>query len=186
MDFGKESRKSRASTSRGGRLAIAFLALFFCFSNAHGAQNVLLAWDASKSSTVAGYFLYCGNENAMYTNKIDIGNNTTASISGLQEGQTYHFAVTAYNSAGVESALSSDVSYITPGLIRLLGEMNANSMGMEFPVAPGHWYEVQASTDMQTWTTIGQTGVATSNVWTQFSDSQAGQFSTRFYRLVLH
>ncbi len=135
---------------------------------------------------MAGYFLYCGSENGMFTNKIDIGNNTTASVSGLQEGETYHFAVTAYNSTGVESALSSDVAYLTPGVIRLLGAMNANSMGMEFPVAPGHWYEVQASTDMQTWMTIDKTGVATSNVWTQFSDSQAGQFSTRFYRLVLH
>jgi len=188
MDFGKESRKSRASTSRGGRLGIVLLALFFCLSNVHGSQNVRLAWNASQSSTVAGYFLYCGSDNGTgtYTNKIDIGNNTTASVSGLQEGQTYHFAVTAYNSAGVESAPSSDVSYITPGLIRLLGLMNANSMGMEFPVAPGHWYEVQASTNMQTWTTIGQTSVATLNVWTQFSDSQAVQFSTRFYRLVLH
>ncbi|HEV2437693.1 MAG TPA: fibronectin type III domain-containing protein [Verrucomicrobiae bacterium] len=186
MDFGKESRKSRASTSRGGRWATVLLALFFCLSNAHGSQIVQLAWNPSQTSTVAGYFLYCVNENGMYTNKIDIGINTTASVSGLQEGQTYHFAVTAYNSAGVESAPSSAVSYITPGLIRLLGEINANAMGMEFPVAPGHWYEVQASTDMQAWSTIGQTGVATSNVWTQFSDPSAGQFPTRFYRLVLH
>ena len=186
MDFGKESRKSSASTSRGGRWGIVSLALFFCFSNAHAAQDVQLAWNASTSLTAAGYFLYCRSENGMYTNKIDIGNNTTASVSGLQEGQTYHFAVTAYNAAGVESAPSSDVTYFTPGLIKLLGAINANSMGMEFPVAPDHWYEVQASTDMQAWTTIGQTGVATSNVWTQFSDAQAGQFSSRFYRLVLH
>jgi hypothetical protein len=186
MDFGKESRKSRASTNRGGRLGPILFTLVFGFNTAHSAQNVQLVWNASKSPTVAGYFLYCGNENGTFTNKIDIGNNTTASVSGLQEGETYHFAVTAYNSAGVESAPSSDVAYLTPGVIRLLGAMNANSMGMEFPVAPGHWYEVQASPDMQTWMTIGQTGVATSNVWTQFSDSQAGQFSTRFYRLVLH
>jgi Fibronectin type III domain len=189
MDFGKESRKSCASTSRGGRWETILLVLIFhfsCFSNALGSQNVHLAWDPPKSLTVAGYFLYCGNEPGVYTNKIDIGNNTTAAVSGLQEGQTYHFAVTAYNSDGVESALSNDTSYLTPGWLRLLGAINFGSLGMEFPVAPGHWYEVQASINMQAWTTIGRTGTATSNAWTQFTDSQAGQFPNRFYRLVLH
>jgi len=162
------------------------LALFLGFSNAPGAQNVRLLWNPSKSPAAAGYFLYYGPEQGVYTNKIDMGSSTTASVSGLREGQTYHFAVTAYNSSGVESALSSDVSYITPGLLRLLGTVNIGSMGMAFPVAPNHWYEVQASEDMQAWTTIGRTDLATSNAWTQFSDPQAGQFSTRFYRLVLH
>jgi len=186
MFLGKESRKSCTSTGRGGRWGILLLALFFCLSNAPGAQNVRLEWNPLKGLAAAGYFLYYGPEKGAYTNKIDMGNSTTASVSGLQEGQTYHFAVTAYNTSGVESTLSSDVSYITPGLLRVLGTMNIGSMGMEFPVAPGHWYEVQASEDMQAWTTIGQTELATSNAWTQFSDPQAGQFSTRFYRLVLH
>lgn len=189
MDVGKESRKSCASTSRGGRWGIVLLALIFyfsCFSNALGTQNVRLAWNPSKSLQAVGYFLYCGTEKGVYTNKIDIGNNTMTFVSGLQEGQTYYFAVTAYNSAGVESPLSNDTSYLTPGWIRLLGMLNLGSMGMEFPVAWGHWYEVQASDNMQTWITIGKTGVATSNAWTQFSDSQAGEFPNRFYRLVLH
>ena len=162
------------------------LALFFAFNNVQGAQNVRLAWNPSKSLGAAGYFLYYGPGTGTYTNKIDMGNSTTASVSGLKEGQTYHFAVSAYNSSGVESSLSSDVSYITPGFLRLLGTVNIGSMGMEFPVAPNHWYEVQASKDLQAWTTIGKTDLATSNAWTQFSDPQAGQFSTRFYRLVLH
>ncbi len=186
MFFGKESRKSCASTGRGGRWVIFLLALFFCFSNAQSAQDVRLAWNPSTSLAAAGYFLYYGTEKGVYTNKIDMGNSTTASVSGLQEGQTYYFAVTAYNSSGIESTPSRDVWYITPGMLRLLGKMNIHSMGMEFPVAPGHWYEVQASENMQAWTTIGQTDMATSNAWTQFSDPQAGQFSTRFYRLVLH
>jgi hypothetical protein len=186
MDFGRESRKGCASTVRGGGWETVLLALVLCLNNAQGAQDVRLAWNPSKSLVAAGYFLYYGTEKGGYTNKIDIGSSTTASVSGLQEGQTYYFAVTAYNSSGVESIPSSDISYITPGMLRLLGKMNINSMGMEFPVAPGHWYEVQASENMQAWTTIGQTDMATSNAWTQFLDPQAGQFSTRFYRLVLH
>jgi hypothetical protein len=186
MYFGGKSRKSCASTRRGGRWGTVLLALFFCFGNAQGAQNVRLAWNPSRGLAVAGYFLYYGTENGVYTNRIDIGNNTTASVSGLREGETYHFAVAAYNSVGVEGFPSDDVSYITPGALALLGKMNFNSMGMKFPVAPGHWYEVQATENLQAWTTIGRTDMATSNAWTQFLDPQAGQFSTRFYRLVLH
>jgi len=186
MDFGKESRKSCASTGRGGGWVTVLLAVVLLCNNAQGDQSVSLAWNPSSNSAVAGYFLYYGPEAGVYTNRIDIGNNTATSVSGLQEGQTYHFAVSAYNSIGIESALSSDVPYITPGALTLLGATNFNSMSMKFPVSPGHWYEVQASVDMQTWTTIGQTAVATSNVWTQFTDPQAGEFPTRFYRLVLH
>lgn len=165
---------------------MVLLTLVLLGNNAQGAQSVSLAWNPPQNSAVAGYYLYYGSEAGVYTNRINIGNNTTASVSDLQEGQTYHFAVTAYNSAGIESTPSNDISYITPGLLALLGPTNSNSMLMEFPVAPSHWYEVQASEDMQTWTNIGQTAVATTNAWTQFTDSQAGQFSTRFYRLVLH
>lgn len=184
MFFGKESRNSCTAQRRSWEVALLAVVLF-CH-NARSAQNVDLAWNSSSNSSVAGYFLYCGSQAGVYTNRINIGNNTTALISGLQEGQTYHFAVSAYNSEGTESPLSSDLTYITPGAIKLLSPTNSSSMNMEFPVAPDHWYAVQASTDMQTWTTIGQTAVATSNAWTQFTDPQAGQFSTRFYRLVLH
>ena len=151
-----------------------------------GAQTVQLAWDTPQNSTAAGYVLYYGTACKAYSNRVDLGTNTVATVPNLQEGETYYFAVTAYNSAGVESAFSSETSYITPGLLNLVGGTNSNAANMEFPVACGHWYEVQASADFKTWTTIGQTAVAVSNVWTQFSDPQAGQFPKRFYRLVLH
>lgn len=57
---------------------------------------------------------------------------------------------------------------------------------IQFPVEPGHWYEVQATTDLQSWTTVWQTDVADANVWLQFADPEAGAFSSQFYRLVLH
>ena len=102
MDFCKESRKSCASTGRGGGWGMVLLAAVLLCNNAQGDQNVSLAWNPPQGSTVAGYFLYCGPEAGLYTNRINIGNNTTTSVSGLREGQTYHFAVTAYNSAGIE------------------------------------------------------------------------------------
>jgi len=186
MMFWEASRNSRAANGANRAIVVVLLAAVLICNSARSVQNVSLAWNSSSNSSVTGYFLYCGSQPGVYTNRINIGNNTTASISGLLEGQTYHFAVSAYNSTGTESPLSGDLTYITPGAITLLSPTNSSSMNMAFPVAPNHWYEVQASVDLHTWTTIGQTAVASSNAWTQFTDPQAGQFSARFYRLILH
>ena len=158
----------------------------FHFNITHADQSVTLGWNASADTNVAGYYVYCGAASRVYTDKNDAGTNTVATISGLQSGQTNYFAVTAYNSAKVESPFSAEVSFIVPGVLQLTQGTNSSSLNIRFPVAPGHWYEVQASVDLKSWTTISQTPTETSNTWIQFSDPQSGQFSKRFYRLVLH
>lgn len=165
---------------------VALLILVLGLVNTHGAQSVQLGWDASQDPAITGYHVYYGTACREYANQVDVGTNTTVTISGLCAGETYYFAVTAYNSAGEESNYSGEIAYITPGVLDMVSSTNLNSASMEFPVAPGHWYEIQASEDLQTWTTIGQTGVATSNVWEQFSDPEAGHYPKRFYRLILH
>jgi hypothetical protein len=86
----------------------------------------------------------------------------------------------------MESALSAEVAFIAPGILRLTQGKNSGSFNIEFPVAPGHWYEVQASVNLKSWTNIGQITTVPSNAWVQFSDPQSSLFSKRFYRLVLH
>jgi hypothetical protein len=39
---------------------------------------------------------------------------TSQEISGLIEGVTYYFAVTAYNAGGIESYFSEEVSFLEP------------------------------------------------------------------------
>jgi hypothetical protein len=79
------------------------------------------------------------------------------------------------------------VAYIVPGELQLNPRVKATDpLGMRFPVASGRWYEVQATADLTSWTTIWQTTAATSNVWVQFQDPKANVFPKRFYRLVLH
>ena len=73
------------------------------------AAQVTLAWDASVSM-VDGYWLYYGPASGSYTARIDVGTATTYTITGLASGQTYYFAVTAYNSSGKESSLSPEIS----------------------------------------------------------------------------
>ena len=87
----------------------AFLCLFLPLHDAH--SQVTLAWNASTSSGVAGYNLCYGTSSGSYSTAVSVGNTTTYTVSGLQGGLTYYFAVSAYDSSGDVSAYSNQVSY---------------------------------------------------------------------------
>jgi len=169
-----------------------FQALFVMFALLAGldcavARSLTFSWNASASPSVTRYNVYYGTTSGSYTNKISVGNVTNATISNLCAGVTYYFTATAVDTNANESGFSNEASFIVPGILTM--GKNANVGGaplIQFPVEPNHWYEVQASSDLQSWSTIWQTSVATSNVWVQFTDTNASAFSSRFYRLVLH
>ena len=187
MSYCCKSRKAVSTISKSqGWGTVLFLLIFFISNIVRAGQSVTLGWNTSTDTNVAGYYIYYGAASGVYTGKNDVGTNIVATVSGLQEGQTNYFAVTAYNTARMESALSAEVSFIVPGVLQLTKGANSSSFNINFPVAPGHWYEVQASVDLKSWTTISQTATETSNTWIQLSDPQSSLFSKRFYRLVLH
>jgi hypothetical protein len=149
--------------------------------------NVTLTWNPSTNSNVAGHNIYYGTTSGNYANEITVGNATSVTISNLNYGSTYYFAATAYDAEGDESGFSNETQYIVPGILNLsAGQHPGDPPTIKFPVAPTHWYEVQASQDLISWTTIWQTSVATSNAWVQFSDPNAGSYKMRFYRLILN
>ena len=164
------------------RKYIVLLALLAGLDRA-AAWNASLGWNASSFSGTAGYNIYYGTVNGVYTGKVNVGNVTSATISNLTAGITYYFAATTLDSNGNESAFSNETSYIVPGILTMSGTAPGH---IQFPVESSHWYEVQASTNLQSWATVWQTGVSTSNSWVQFNDPNTGAFSRRFYRLVLH
>ncbi len=77
-------------------------------------SSVTLAWDANAEPDVTGYRLLYGNASGNYALSQDAGNATTTIIPNLTPGATYFFVVTAYNSAGLESLPSNEVSYLVP------------------------------------------------------------------------
>jgi regulation of enolase protein 1 (concanavalin A-like superfamily) len=83
-------------------------------ASAQTNQTVILAWDSSPDPAVVGYFRYYGSASGTYTNKADAGDVTNATVSGLLQGKTYYFCVTAYDSSGLESLPSTEVSYLVP------------------------------------------------------------------------
>jgi hypothetical protein len=75
------------------------------------AVDVQLAWDPSPSPQATGYLLYYGTASGQYSESVDTGQATTAALSGLQAGQTYYFAVLAYDAAGDYSPFSNEAIY---------------------------------------------------------------------------
>ena len=95
-----------------------------------GAQ-VTVSWDANVETNLAGYRVYHGIASRNYATTTDVGNVTDAIVSGLSPGATYFFAVTAYDTAGLESLFSDEVSYTVPlpnqpPTLNALGNLNIN------------------------------------------------------------
>jgi hypothetical protein len=83
-------------------------------SQTAAAAGVSLAWNANPEADITGYRVSYGTTSGVYQNVVSVGTNPTASISGLNEGTTYFFAVSALNQAGLQSPLSSQISYQVP------------------------------------------------------------------------
>ena len=75
-----------------------------------GAQQLTLAWDASASSAVAGYRLYYGTNTRSYQFVTNTGLMLTQSVVLPHRGRWF-FAATAYDTNGLESDFSSEVSW---------------------------------------------------------------------------
>ena len=75
--------------------------------------NLILTWTANQEPEVAGYKIYVGTTSGTYSfpgSPFVIGEVTSYTISNLPNGQTYFFAISAYDSAGDESPLSAEIS----------------------------------------------------------------------------
>ncbi|MGB7621818.1 MAG: fibronectin type III domain-containing protein [Terriglobia bacterium] len=93
----------------GTYLATAIIILFFISPSVLlVAGDAILTWNPN-TDAVAGYKVYYGTVSHTYGSPIDVGNQTTYTVTGLPTG-TYYFAVTAYNSSQNESGFSNEVS----------------------------------------------------------------------------
>ena len=75
------------------------------------AEDVQLVWDPNTEPDLAGYVVLIGTAPRVYTQSVEVGPaQPFASINGLPGGLTYYFAVRAFNTAGLQSGLSNEVS----------------------------------------------------------------------------
>ena len=90
---------------------ISLVLCFFLSATNSFAGSATLAWDPPDvSADVVGYKIYYGTTSSTYSQIIDVGNMTSYTVTGLTDGQSYYFVVTTYNSSGLESYYSNEVS----------------------------------------------------------------------------
>lgn len=80
---------------------------------ASAAAQVTYTWNPSPTTNVTGYKLYYGVASRTYTNVVDVGAATNATVTQV-EGVLYYAAATAYNGVGIESDFSNETSGRTP------------------------------------------------------------------------
>lgn len=78
------------------------------------AGQITLAWDPSPETNVVAYRIYYGVATGAYTNTVQVGKVTTATVSNLVAGIPYFFAATAVDEVGLESEFSAEVSGTIP------------------------------------------------------------------------
>jgi len=95
------------------RLLLIVATFIFLPSLAYSAE-VTLGWDPNMEPDLAGYKVYYGSSSRGYEFSIDVDNTTTFTVSTLENGRTYYFAATAYDTSDYESEYSNEVVYNTP------------------------------------------------------------------------
>ena len=99
-------------TSIYKRIFAAISFLLFGINIVHGM--VLIKWNPNHEDDLAGYKIYYGTHSRRYSNAVDVGLVTSYTISNLETGKNYYFALTAYDTSGNESYFSNEVSVFIP------------------------------------------------------------------------
>lgn len=100
--------------------------LFFSGSLHAGQVTITVIWD--KVSEAEGYKLYYGLKSKEYSSVTDLGQETSCTFVGIPDGQTYYFAVTAYDSSGIESDYSAELIYKAPKCLFYVSPLTASFM----------------------------------------------------------
>ena len=118
-------------------LLATVLTLFVAPLPAANAEDVTIGWDPNSEPDLEGYVVYrnIGSPGPPYDHadtlpEDDLADplHPQATLSGLEEGQEYYVALTAYNTEGIESNFSDDVCVkVVNGLVEQCNEEFAAS-----------------------------------------------------------
>lgn len=179
-------RQPRRFRSLSSFVALGALLLTLQINTLRAERSATLAWNPSIGQGVAGYFVYALEENSTTPVRLDAGNANQSTVTHLKEGLRYTFTVTAYNAAGLESLPSNEVVYVVPVPLRLLSPAPATGLWrVQFPASPGLIYELQASVDLQLWTTLWRPEAVATYGSLEFEDPESAHLGCRFYRLLV-
>src|SRR5688572_19745916 len=175
-------------------IAIRCALLTLCLPTWCFAEKITLAWDANTETTVTGYRLSYGTTPGVHTTTVDVGNTTTAGVTGFTAGQRYCFVVRAYTPSEVSPA-STEVCGVALGVVSLTSTAAFSPIPTGAPVTwtayasggptleyqfsrqdqvTGTWSVVQnySAQNNFTWTpALGQEGTYVMRVWARIPGS---------------
>jgi len=92
------------------KILVLALGIVLCGAQAGWAGTVDLAWDPNTEPDLAGYELHYGTSPGSYTQVRVIGSTfTTWTVTNLNEGNRYYFALKAFDASGNRSGFSNEV-----------------------------------------------------------------------------
>lgn len=91
------------------------VSLIFLSAFALSAQraSISLTWDNNPETDLGGYRVYYGPATRSYTNYQNVGKTNICTVTNLVDNASYFFAVTAFNTNGLESDYSNEVRLTT-------------------------------------------------------------------------
>jgi hypothetical protein len=128
-------RKSPQITQARAQRGLACLAVWLACAAIVAAQSVKLSWNPNPESDIAGYVVHYGTQSGNLTETKDVvGQVTTTTLEQLQPSTTYFFALQAYNTSGLYSDMTEQISHTTAAAAPT-GPVIADSSGNTLPPA---------------------------------------------------
>ena len=98
-------------------LLLLFCLLFPFSAPASLPREITIAWDSNNENGLAGYGIYVRNTpdepfrllDDLYLDELEDPDNPMITLTQLEDGSTYYFAVTAFDNDGYESNYSRSV-----------------------------------------------------------------------------
>ena len=169
------------------RMGVTLAGLLLPLSNSAGAgQSVSFTWRANTEPNLAGYRVYYGVASRAYTQVLNVGLTNRATVSNLTPGTTYYFALVAYNTLGLESGYTSELSYSVPvppeprAVLRISVTSTRRTV-LTVTGPTNRTYSIEASSDLKNWSAIASVTTDSSGV-SVFSENNPPSRTRRFYR----
>ena len=172
--------RMRPSKARTGAfvMKVGFVLLWLISGKLASAASVTLAWNANSESNLAGYRVQYGTAPGVHPTSVDVGKQTSHTVSGLAPG-TYYFVVVAYNTSGMQSPVSNEVSVTVgspPATAGLVAVYSFNE-GSGTAVNDASGNSNNGAVSGASWSTLGRFGNALSfdgvNDWVTVNSSSS-------------
>jgi hypothetical protein len=121
------------------KIAVLFIALLAACVCPAATNSITLEWSENTDLDLAGYYVYAGTNSGVYFQRFDAGESTTYTITGLDCGRPYFFAVTAYTASHFEGEYSDEVVMFFPGPPAKVRNLRVKAVTQGVPTTAGPW-----------------------------------------------